>query len=119
MSLEDLSDDVERVYDDLEGFEADLDEETRREFTMLVAALDPDDPADLIQRAVHLLFQTTVDTGKLDFHLRSTYNVTYDEYLAGMSYDDMSGMAGMPGYGGGTGSGAGTGDDEDDRRYQF
>lgn len=115
MSLDDLTDDVEATYDDLEGFEAELDEEARREFTMLVAALDPDDPEELIQRAVHLLFQTTVDRGNLDFHLRSTYDVTYDEYLAGMSYDEMGGMAGMPG----GGAGAGVPDDEDERRYQF
>ena len=115
MSLEDLNDDVEARYDELEGFEAELDEESRRELTMLLAALDPDDPGDLIQRAIHLLFQTTVDSGKLDFHLRSTYNVTYDEYLAGMTYDDMGGMGGMPGYGGGTTAS----EDDDDRRYQF
>jgi hypothetical protein len=115
MSLEELTADVERTYEELEGFEAELDEEARRELTMLVAALDPDDPGDLIQRAVHLLFQSTVDTGKLDFHLRSTYDVTYDEYLAGMTYDDMGGMGGMPGYG----AGGGAPDDEDDRRYQF
>ncbi|HKL29479.1 MAG TPA: hypothetical protein VJ898_09465 [Natrialbaceae archaeon] len=115
MSLDELTADVERTYDELEGFEAELDEEARREFTMLVAALDPDDPQELIQRAVHLLFQTTVDRGNLDFHLRSTYDVTYDEYLAGMSYDEMGGMGGMPGFGGG----AGAPEDDDDRRYQF
>jgi len=115
MSLEELNEAVEETYDELEGFEAELDEESRRELTMLLAALDPDEPADLIQRAVHLLFQTTVDSGKLDFHLRSTYNVTYDEYLAGMTYEDMGGMGGMPGYG----AGAGAAEDDDDRRYQF
>jgi hypothetical protein len=115
MSLEELNEAVEETYDELEGFEAELDEESRRELTMLLAALDPDEPADLIQRAVHLLFQTTVDSGKLDFHLRSTYNVTYDEYLAGMTYEDMGGMGGMSGYGAGTGAT----EDDDDRRYQF
>jgi len=104
MSLEDLEAEIERTYADLEDHEFALDEESRRELTMLLACLDTDDADDLVRRAVHLLFQTTVDSGKLDFHLRSTHDVTYDEYLAGVTYDDMGG--GFP-------------QDDDDRRYQF
>ncbi|MFB6146922.1 MAG: hypothetical protein ABEJ08_04475 [Halobacteriaceae archaeon] len=90
MSLDDLTDDVEAAYGDLDDVGA-LDSEARTELAMLVAALDPDDPEELVRRGVHLLFQTTVDSGKLDFHLRSRYGVTYDEYLSGMTYDEMAG----------------------------
>lgn len=112
MTLEELTEDVEDTYERLDDLDVELDEEARRELTMLVAALDPDDPEDLVRRGIHLLFQTTVDSGKLDFHLRSTYDVTYDEYLSGMTYDEMTG--GME-----DGVGAGGGSDDDDRRYQF
>jgi hypothetical protein len=107
MSLQDLEADVEQTYADLEDADLALDQEARRELTMLAAAFDTEDPSDLVQRAVHLLFQTSVDTGRLDFHLRSTYDVTYDEYLAGMSYDDMTGSP-PPEQG-----------EDGDRRYQF
>jgi len=107
MSLDDLEADVEDAYADIDGdLDVTLDEETKRELTMLVAALDPEDPEDLVRRAVHLLFQSAVETGKLDFHLRSTYDVTYDEYLSGMTFDDMTG--GFP-----------QDQQKDERRYQF
>lgn len=106
MTLDDLTDDVETTYAELDGFDAELDEETRRELTMLAAALDSD-PDELVRRAIHLLFQTTVDTGRLDFHLRSTYDVTYDEYLSGMTFEEMSGGV------------AGPNTERDDHRYQF
>ncbi|WP_121821235.1 hypothetical protein [Halostella salina] len=108
MSLDDLEADVEDAYDEVDGdLDLTLDEETKRELTMLVAALDPDEPEDLVRRAVHLLFQSTVDTGKLDFHLRSTYDVTYDEYLSGMTFEEMTGGS-FPQQ-----------QQKDDRRYQF
>jgi len=75
MSLDDLADDVEAANADLRGLAVELDRESRTELAMLVAALEAD-PEELVERAVHLLFQTTVDTGRLDFHLRSEYDVT-------------------------------------------
>lgn len=109
MSLEDLTEDVEDTYENLEGnLDLELDEETRRELTMLQAALDAEDSQELVRRAIHLFFQSTVETGQLDFHLRSTYDVTYDEYLAGMTYDDMTGGMEFP-----------QPTEKEDRRYQF
>ena len=92
MSLDDLSDDVESRYADLgDTVNASLDRETRNELALLTTALGPDETDELLRRAVHTLFQTTVETGRLDFHLRSGYDVTYDEYLSGMTYDEMAG----------------------------
>jgi len=109
MSLDDLTADVEATYDDLEGdLSIDLDEETRRELTMLQTVLDGDDADEIVKRAIHLFFQSTVETGRLDFHLRSTYDVTYDEYLSGMTYDEMTGADQFP-----------QPKENDDRRYQF
>ncbi|WP_435346970.1 hypothetical protein [Haloarchaeobius sp. HRN-SO-5] len=102
--LDDLRADVEAAYDDLD-FD-DLDRETKNELAMLAAGLGTEDSSELLERAVHLLFQTTVESGKLDFHLRSEYDVTYDEYLAGMTYDEMTGQAAYP-------------ERDDERRYQF
>jgi len=73
---------------------------------MLAAALDPEEPDELVRRAVHMLFQTAVETGNLDFHLRSAYDATYDEYLSGMTFEEMSGGFPQP-------------QQNDDRRYQF
>jgi len=106
MSLDDLQTDVELAYEDLEDY-AFLDRETRQELAMLSAALDADTD-ELLRRAVHLLFQSTTDTGRLDFHLRGAYDVTYDEYLSGMSYDEMAGGAGQA-----------PPEPDQDRRYQF
>ena len=108
MSLDELTDDVDAEYSALRDVSVSLDEESRTELALLAAALDTDDPSQLVQRAVHMLFQTTVDSGKLDFHLRSRYDVTYDEYLSGMTYEEMTGGAAFPQQ-----------DDEDQRRYQF
>ena len=47
-----------------------------------------------------------VDSAQLDFHLRRSYDVTYDEYLAGMTYEEMTGTANAP-------------PRDDERRYQF
>jgi hypothetical protein len=106
MSLDDLQTDVELAYEDLEDY-AFLDRETRQELAMLSAALDADTD-ELLRRAVHLLFQSTTDTGRLDFHLRGAYDVTYDEYLSGMSYDEMAGAGGQA-----------PPEPDQDRRYQF
>ncbi|EMA47271.1 hypothetical protein [Halococcus saccharolyticus] len=96
MSLDDLTEEIESRYDDL-GDETTLrlDRETRNELALLQSALDLDDADELLRRAVHQFFQATVETGRLDFHLRSGYDVTYDEYLSGMTYDEMTGDVGL------------------------
>jgi len=109
MSLDDLTETVQDNYGALdEELAVTTDRETRNELAMLEAALDPEDTDELVRRAVHMLFQSTVETGRLDFHLRSTYDVTYDEYLSGMTFDEMTGADQFPQSG-----------DPDDRRYQF
>lgn len=106
MSLEELAEGVETAYADIdEEPSVSLDRETRNELAMLTAVLDPDDTDELVRRAIHMLFQTTVDTGSLDFHLRRGYDVTYDEYLSDMTFQEMTGTP-QP-------------SDNDDRRYQF
>ncbi|MFC6962090.1 hypothetical protein [Halocatena marina] len=106
MSLDDLSEDVETAYSDFdETLPVSLDRETRNELAVLQTVLDPDDPDELVRRAIHMLFQTKVETGSLDFHLRRGYNVTYDEYLSGMTFQEMTGAPQPP--------------DNDGRRYQF
>jgi len=109
MSLDDLQDDVEANYADLEEhYSVTLDRETRNELAMLTAALDPEHTDELVRRAVHMLFQSTVERGTLDFHLRAAYDCTYDEYLSGMTFDEMTGANQFP-----------QPQDNDDRRYQF
>jgi hypothetical protein len=109
MSLEDLTDEVQDAYAGLDDEMAvELDRETKNELAMLAAAMDTDEEGELLRRGVHLLFQTAVETGQLDFHLRTEYDATYDEYLSGMTYEEM------------TGGSVGVGPDDDDhRRYQF
>lgn len=108
MTLEELQDDVRDTYSAF-GAELDveLDRETKNELAMLSAALEPDETDELVRRAVHMFFQSAVERGSLDFHLRSGYDCTYDEYLSGMTFDEMTGnqFAGQS--------------DDDDRRYQF
>lgn len=107
MTLEELQDDVEREYDSIDNMVAvELDRETRNELALLNCALGPETTDDLVRRAVHVLFQSAVETGNLDFHLRSGYDCTYDEFLSGMTYDEMAGGGPLPG-------------SDDDRRYQF
>jgi hypothetical protein len=107
MSLEDLQDDVTDAYADIgPELAVGLDRETKNELAMLSVALDPEDTDELVRRAVHVLFQSAVERGTLDFHLRSGYDCTYDEYLSGMTYDEMAG-------------GPTPQQDDDDRRYQF
>ncbi|ELY57619.1 hypothetical protein [Natronolimnohabitans innermongolicus] len=107
MSLDDLNDDLTDAYGDLDDeLSISLDRETRNELALLDAALEPEETDELVRRAIHMLFQSTVDTGKLDFQLRSGYDVTYDEYLSGMTFEEMTGADQYP-----------TMDDE--RRYQF
>ena len=109
MVLDDLSDDGRAAYSGLgEELAVGLDTETRHEMAMLQSAYDPDAPGELVRRAIHLLFQNAVETGNLDFHLRSGYDVTYDEFLSGMTYDEMAGG----------GDFLATNDDNA-RRYQF
>ncbi len=105
MSLEDLSETVETEYGALDDTPTvELDRETKHELAMLTAGLDADTD-ELLRRGVHLLFQSVVESGKLDFHLRSEYDTTYDEYLSGMTFEEMGG-----GY---------QPAEEQDRRYQF
>ncbi len=109
MGLDDLTDDVRDRYGDLGGeLAVDLDRETRNELAMLSVALEPDETDELVRRAVHMLFQTAVETGNLDFHLRSGYDATYDEYLMGVTMDTYNEQHGFP-----------QPDTNDDRRYQF
>jgi hypothetical protein len=111
MGLDDLTETVRDNYAEMDGeLAVATDRETRNELAMLEAALDPEDTDELLRRAVHMLFQTTVETGTLDFHLRTEYDATYDEYLMGMTMDTYENQ--------GMGTGIGT-DDPDDRRYQF
>lgn len=91
MSLDDLGTDIETEYTNLDDeLSVSLDAETKNELALLVAALEPEDTDELVRRAIHLLFQSTAETGSLDFQLRRQYDVTYDEYLSGMTYDQMS-----------------------------
>jgi len=84
-----------------------LDRETRNELALLSVALEPDEPDELVRRAIHMLFQTTVETARLDFNLRRAHDVTYDEYLSGMTFEEMTGgQFPQP-------------QQNDDRRYQF
>ncbi|MDG5818263.1 hypothetical protein [Natronococcus sp. A-GB7] len=107
MSLDDLNDDVQESYADVsDELTIALDRETRNELALLEAALEPEETDELVRRAIHMLFQTTVESGKLDFQLRSGYDVTYDEYLSGMTYDEMTGADQYPSM-------------DDERRYQF
>ena len=109
MSLDELTEDIETTYAETgESLSVSLDRETRNELALLAAAYEPDDLDELVRRGVHMLFQSAVETGNLDFHLRSAYDVTYDEYLSGMTYEEMTG-----------GTGAGPPDRDDTRRYQF
>jgi len=109
MTLDALSEDVTEAYGDLGAeLSVDLDRETRNELAMLETVLEPEATDELLRRGLHVLFQRTVETGTLDFHLRSGYDVTYDEYLSGMTFDEMTGANQFPQQG-----------DPDDRRYQF
>ena len=106
MTLESLNEDVEAALAALnDQFALDLDRETKHELAMLMAVLDVD-PGELLRRGVHALFQSTVDSARLDFQLRGEYGVTYEEYLSGMTYDEMTGAADVP-------------QPDDERRYQF
>ncbi|MEE6209978.1 hypothetical protein U3A55_07415 [Salarchaeum sp. III] len=107
MSLDDLQDAVEEENAELTDHAVSLDRETRTELAMLSAALDAEDVDDIVQRAVHQFFDTLVQSGKLDFHLRSEYDATYDEYLSGMSFEEMTGGREFPQT------------EEDGRRYQY
>ena len=109
MGLDELTADVEDSYSELgEEVTVELDRETRNELAMLSVALDPEDTDELLRRALHMFFQTAVETGRLDFNLRSGHDATYDEYLSGMSFEDMAGGNQFP-----------QAQQNDDRRYQF
>ena len=106
MSLDDLDENVTANYTAIgEETTVDLDPETRNELAMLSAAMGTD-TEELLRRGVHALFQQAIQSGNLDFHLRSGYDVTYDEYLAGATYEEMTGADQYP-------------DRDDERRYQM
>ena len=106
MSLDELDDDVKAVYSSLNDEHAvELDRETKNELAMLAAVFETD-VDELVRRGIHALFRSTVDTGDLDFHLRQGYDVTYDEYLSGMTYEEMTGADQYP-------------QRDDERRYQM
>ncbi len=107
MSLNDLSEDLHGTYADLgERLDVSLDRETRNELAMLETVLEPEETDEIVRRAIHVLFQTEVDTGKLDFHLRSNYDITYEEYLTGITVEEMTGNGQYPPV-------------DDERRYRF
>lgn len=107
MGLDELDSAVESAGSELgETVTIELTQEMQQELGMLMAVLDAD-AGDLIERAVHLLFQSAVDTAKLDFHLRQEFDVMYDEYLSGMTFDEM------------TGGNITYPQPDDERRYQF
>jgi len=109
MGLDELTADVEREYGALGGeLSVDLDRETKHELAMLAAAFDAGDVDELVRRGVHALYRSTVDAGDLDFHLRQGYDVTYDEYLMGVTMDTYNDQQGFP-----------QPDQNDDRRYRF
>jgi len=109
MTLDELTEDVSDRYSDLgDELTVSLDRETRNELALLTTALEPEETDELLRRAVHMLFQTAVETGTMDFHLRSGYDCTYDEYLSGMTFEDMTGASQFP-----------QAQQNDDRRYQF
>ena len=106
MSLDELNDDVTAAHGDFgDSLDVELDRETKNELAMLTAVFDAD-PDELVRRGVHVLFRSTVDTGDLDFNLRREYDVTYDEYLSGVTYDEMTGQDQYP-------------QRDDERRYQM
>lgn len=106
MSLENLGEEVETAYADFgDELTVSIDRETRNELAVLLSTLDTETTDELIRRAIHMLFQTTVETGSLDLHLRREFDVTYDEYLSGMTFEEMTGVSSPP--------------DNEDRRYQF
>lgn len=107
MGLEELTADLQSEYGGLgDEYTVELDRETKNELAMLSAVFDSENPDELVRRGIHALFRSTVDTGDLDFHLRQAYDVTYDEYLAGMTYDEMTGADQFP-------------QRDDERRYQM
>ncbi|WP_435118383.1 hypothetical protein [Halolamina sp. C58] len=106
MSLDDLDENVTANYAALgEETEVALDPETRNELAMLQAAMGTD-ADELLRRGIHALFQQAVSSGDLDFHLRTGYDVTYDEYLAGATYEEMTGADQYP-------------ERDEDRRYNM
>ena len=108
MTLDELQDAIQETYTEYESeLAVELDRETKNELAMLTVALEPDDSDEIVRRAIHNFFQMTVERGTLDFHLRSGFDCTYDEYLSGMTFDQMTGNQ-FPQQ-----------QDPDDRRYQF
>ncbi|ESP88475.1 hypothetical protein [Candidatus Halobonum tyrrellensis] len=106
MGLDDLEAAMTSAYGEMDDeVDVELDRETRNELALLLAAFDGD-RGELFRRGIHALFRQTVDTGDLDFHLREGFDVTYDEYLSGMTYDEMTGQDQYP-------------QRDDDRRYQM
>lgn len=107
MTLDELTADVESTYAEIDDeVTVALDRQTKNELAVLQTTFGTDDTAELVRRGIHLLFQSTVETGGLDLNLRRTYDVTYDEYLSGMTFEQMTGGTQYP-------------QPDDERRYQF
>lgn len=108
MGLDELADDVTEHYEATdEELAVALDQQTSNELALLETALEPEETDELVRRAIHDFFESVVATGTIDFHLRNAYDVTYDEYISGVTFDEMTGGA-YP-----------QSSTNEDRRYQF
>lgn len=108
MSLTELTAEIDAILDQLDDeYAVTLDGQTRRELALLVAVYEPDTVDDIVRRAIHQFTQSAVDRGSIDQQLRTRFDLTYDEYLAGMTYEEMGGTQ------------APSAGEEDDRRYRF
>ncbi|MFP4590688.1 MAG: hypothetical protein ACLFMX_01515 [Halobacteriales archaeon] len=106
MSLDAFAEAVDERYRGLDdAVTVDLDEQTRTELAVLLAAFEPTSVGEVVRRAVHLLARDAIDRGQVDLQLRRRHDITYDEYLAGMTYDEMAGEVPTS--------------EPDDRRYRF
>lgn len=90
MELEALNEAITAAYERIEvDLDVAIDEQTRTELALLCAVYDTDDVDDIVRRAIHLFVQHALETGSVDLQLRQRYGLTYDEYLSGMTYDEM------------------------------
>ena len=106
MSLSAFTAAVDDHLDDLDDVVTlALDGQTKREIALLAAAFEPASVDELVRQAIHLYAQDAVDRGAIDLQLRSGYGITYDEFLAGMTYEEMGGSPPPT--------------EDDERRYRF
>lgn len=94
MGLDELDAQVERNRRALDDeITVPLDGQARDELALLAAVLGTD-ADEVARRAVHEHLRVLLGNQVLDAHLRQKYDVTYDEYLAGMEMDDIQGAQG-------------------------